>query len=624
MKPVTSDVCRIGQDERSACGESNAMTSGVFSATSSAGGRERGTLVAFLEENLAPPRPRAFCERMGEAAWRETSSDEMLARAKRIAAALAQRGVASGDRVAIVGDNSVDWIAAAFGVLSAGGTLVPIFKTLADDQLAFILRDSEARVAFVESDAVAERIASSAADVPTIVFETAGASALSAFEALGTPESDGRAAEARSALTPEDLAVLIYTSGTTGLPKGVMLPHGSLLSNAVDTSGFLFDANSLVSPTLHTLPFAHVMALSGILTGVHNRSEQYVTRPEFLMADLVALRPRTLALVPRILERLLGAIHFALARNEAARAQLAAPALETARRFAEADVAGTVSSELRAEHELAERVAFAPLRAMLGLDRIELLGTGSAAMHPDVAKTYYGIGLPVSEGYGMTEAGPTVTISRRGEIRFGSVGRAIANVRIRAAADGEIEVLSPGLMRGYYHRDGESPLAEDGWYKTGDVGRIDADGFLWLTDRKKEIFKTTTGKFVAPARVESTIQRSIFIDQATVVGDGRAFPVALVSPNWPILRGALALGAEIAQADAARRDDVRAFLEREVTSATSDLAPFERVRYVSVLPRELTIADGELSPSLKTKRRVVETNYAEAIAAVYARGVDAI
>jgi long-chain acyl-CoA synthetase len=246
------------------------------------------------------------------------------------------------------------------------------------------------------------------------------------------------------------------------------------------------------------------------------------------------------------------------------------------------------------------------------------LVSGSAALHRDIALTFAALGIPICEGYGLTETSPVVSVNRLDAMRYGSVGKPIPGVSLKIADDGEILVKGPNVMRGYYNLPDEQAFDADGWFKTGDIGRIDDDGFLFITDRKKELFKTSTGKYVAPSRVESAIKRSPYVAQALVIGDGRPFPVALIAPNWVLVRSEFGIADDVGTAAVADRHDVREFVRREVADHTADLASFEQIRRIALLPRDLTIEEGELSPTLKIKRRVVENKFAGLIDAAYA------
>jgi long-chain acyl-CoA synthetase len=250
------------------------------------------------------------------------------------------------------------------------------------------------------------------------------------------------------------------------------------------------------------------------------------------------------------------------------------------------------------------------LRAQLGCDRLRYFVSGSAALHLDIALSFEAADMPIMEGYGLTECSPVVTVNRPGESRLGTVGRPIPGVDVRLAVDGEILVRGPNVMRGYYRLPDETAATiRDGWLATGDIGTLDAAGFLRIVDRKKEIFKTSGGKYVSPARIEAAVGRSPFVAQAVVFGDGRAHPAALISPNWIAVRSRMKLAADIPAAELARRDDVRRFICAECVRTTAGLSDFEQIRWAGVLPRDLTIEDGELTPTLKVKRRIVEERF---------------
>ena len=273
---------------------------------------------------------------------------------------------------------------------------------------------------------------------------------------------------------------------------------------------------------------------------------------------------------------------------------------------------------LALQYQLAHALVLKKVRKALGLDRIKFIVSGSAPLHFDTAMTMLAIEVPVVEGYGPTECSPVITVNTFEENHYGTVGRAIPGVEIKIAPDGEILARGENVMLGYYkNENATAEVMEDGWYRTGDIGEVDAQGFLRITDRKKELFKTSGGKFVAPARVESAIKRSVYVNQVMLVGDGRPHPTALVSPNWELVRHELDIPQSVPISEAVHRQDVIDFLTKEVRDHTSDLAKFEQVRKIAVLPRELSVEDGDLSPTLKVKRRVVEAKYAAAIAQLY-------
>jgi long-chain acyl-CoA synthetase len=583
------------------------------------------TLPAFLVEILSRTREHAFAERRGAPEWRFTSAARMLERATAIAFALREAGVAPGDRVGLMSENRVDWIAADFGVALAGAVVVPVFATTAFDQLDFIFGDAETKLVFAETQAGAERLRDHCPHVPRVIhFDGSGEDSLEAFEGRGAELAAahrGDVAELSGNPDPSSLAVLMYTSGTTGLPKGVMLSHDNLLSNAKAAFAYGLEGETPLDDAivLCVLPFAHIYQYTSVLGNVLHNANLYITQPNYLLEDLKSSRPRTVALVPRIFERLIAAVYDGAKSAGGVKATLVPWALRVAREYATAVLdRGTAPAPLRLQHAIADRLVYAKMRERLGLDRLEYFVSGSAPLHRDIGLTFAGMGLPICEGYGLTETAPTVSFNKRSSLKYGSVGKPIPGVEVKIDDDGEILVRGPNVMAGYYHLQGPQPFTRDGFLRTGDIGRIDSDGFLYITDRKKELIKTSGGKYVAPSRVEAAIRRSPLVGQCFVIGDGHPYPVALIVPNWAAIRAEIGIAETVSTAVIAARHDVREFMQREVAAKTADLASFEQIRRIALLPRDLTIEDGDLSPTMKIRRRVVEEKFADVIEAAYA------
>jgi len=582
----------------------------------------RETLPAVIRRSLEEPREAALLERAG-AGWNATSTQRLLERVENLASAIRSADVRAGDRVALIAANCVDWIVADFAILFTGCVVVPIFPTQASDQVAYILRDSEAKLVFADTPENAERVRA-LTPVPVVVFRGDGYDSLAAFEKRGAGARSVYAEEiARSeaALHPDDLAVLIYTSGTTGEPKGVMLSHYNVAFNAESSFSNTFDVLPSGSNVLSILPFSHIyehMILYGyMLRGMHHYIAHDV---EKLLDDLRDVHPVTMTAVPRLFERVIARIVGAAKAEGGLQAKVVPWALNVGRDYMTAKTRGRdPGAALSLQYRIAHSLVLRKIRPRLGLDRLVFFVSGSAPLHFDVAMTLLGCDIPIVEGYGPTECSPVVTVNTFENNRYGTVGKPIPGVEIQIAPDGEVLVRGPGVMLGYYNNAAATAAALDGgWYHTGDVGEIDADGFLRITDRKNELFKTSGGKFIAPARLESAIKRSVYVNQALIVGEGRAHPVALISPNWELVRQELGIAPDVSAGTLAERDDVIAFMTGQVRKQTADLATFEQVRRIALLPRDLTIEDGELSPTLKVKRRVVENRYAAPIGRLYA------
>lgn len=584
-------------------------------------------LPAFVAERLAQPRAVALGERVG-GRTRALRSDEVHQRAAAVAHALRARGIAQGERVALIANNRVDWLVADFGILYAGCVVVPTFATTAADQLRYILADSETKLVFTDDAASAAAIRAAAPDAPEIVaFDGDGENSFEAFVAGGAPlhaADPGAVARFADGIALDDLAVLIYTSGTTGTPKGVMLSHRNLVSDAVSAFDRTESKVSEGSIALSVLPFAHIYEHTNALGFLYSLATHYVTVPERLMEDMRALRPAFVAFVPRIFERLLAGIVGNAQAHGGAQAKLVPWALATGLAHERAKRDGTpISPALRVQFALANALVLKKIKPKLGLDRLAYFVSGSAPLHRDTALTLAAMGLEICEGYGLTETSPTVTVNRPADNILGSVGPPVRGVEVKIAEDGEVLVKGPNVMLGYYHvPPEEQPFTADGWLKTGDIGELRGT-HLYITDRKRELFKSSGGKWISPARIESAIKRSVYVGQVMAVGDNRPHPGVLVAPNWDLVRRELSLPADLATEEMSRRDDVRALMIREVETQTADLATYEQIRRVAVLPRDLTIEDDELSPTLKVKRRVVEQRYAALIDAAYAEDLRA-
>jgi long-chain acyl-CoA synthetase len=423
-------------------------------------------------------------------------------------------------------------------------------------------------------------------------------------------------------LLPDDLAVLIYTSGTTGPPKGVMLSHDSIAFDAQVALDCGFEGIEGGRDVLSVLPYSHIYEHTLIYIYLLAKVRYFICHdPGELLKDLKGVRPVEMTSVPRIFDRVLGGVKGQALAAGGLKGRLVPWALDVGREYMRTTILSkSAPTPWRTlQYAVAKAIVLRKIPPALGLDRVRFLTSGSAPLHIDTAMTFLAMGIPIMQGYGLTETSPVTSVSRLSANEYGAVGRPITGVQVAIAQDGEVLVRGRNVMLGYY-RDGEATAAalREGWLHTGDVGEIDDAGFLRITDRKNEIFKTATGKWVSPARIEANVKRSIYVAQALVVGSGRPFPIALICPNWALVRVALPQMHAGASPEAlAARDDVRSFLTREVHMQTHALAAYEQVRRIIVVPREFSVEGGELSPSMKIKRRVVEKHYASEIEQAY-------
>ena len=428
----------------------------------------------------------------------------------------------------------------------------------------------------------------------------------------------------QESVTPDSLATVIYTSGTTGDPKGVMLTHANLVSNAI--ASFRSSELKEGEVALTFLPFSHILERTTIYMYLHaGVSLFYAESVETVAQDIVAARPYFMTSVPRLFEKIYARAMEKAEESGAGKAAVARWAADVARQWARAaSEGGRAGVVLKLKHKVADALVFSKLRAALG-GRIRALVSGGAPLAPELARFFYGAGMPVYEGYGLTESSPVISCNTPRAYRIGSVGKPIPGVSVRIADDGEILASGPNVMRGYYNRPGETEEVletdADGrvWLRTGDIGHLDADGYLFITDRKKDLIKTSGGKYVAPQPIENAIKRSRYVNQVVVIGDGRKFPAALIVPQMEALRAyAQQQGIAGADAELIKHPKIITLIENEVDNYTSDLSRFEKIKAVLLLPRELTVESGEMTPTLKVKRRVVVGNYKQQIDQLYA------
>jgi long-chain acyl-CoA synthetase len=569
-----------------------------------------------------------------DGAWRSVPSRDVLDGARAVALGLHALGVRRGDRVAIISESGPEWTLTDAGCQLSGVVDVPIYPTQAPAQVSYILRDSGARALFVQHRAAFDRVAEVLGECPAlehVIFfdgaDTEGAGEVSTLEQLAARGRELRAGrpelidELSASVKPEDLATIIYTSGTTGEPKGVMLTHANLVTNLIDSAGHLaFSERDVV---LSVLPLSHVFERLGMYMYLHHGMSVYYAESIDRIGDnMREVRPTVMLCVPRLFEKILARIRERAAAKGKLSANILAWSIDVAKRWARfAARRETVPPLLELQHDIADRLVYAKWREGLG-GRMRLFVSGGAALPVELGYTFLGAGLPIVEGYGLTETSPVIAAGSVEENRIGTVGKPVRNVEVRIAEDGEILVRGPNVMRGYYNKPEETRavLTEDGWFKTGDIGELDADGFLRITDRKKELFKTSGGKYLAPQVIEQCVRRSRFVNQVVLVGNGRKFPAALVVPDWQELRAyADYKGIDARTPEELCRDGrIRDLMQRQVDTQCAGLSHFERVKRVALLHRELTVAGGELTPTLKVKRRVVDEKYRDVIERIYA------
>lgn len=564
--------------------------------------------------------------------WHSISSEEFERRAKNIALGLYSIGIRPRERVAILSENCPEWTLADAGSLFCGAMDVPIYSTQAPAQVQYILNDSGARRLFIQNRAAYERVREAIQECVSlegvIFFDPAGTSSSESSSLAELEEKGERMLRERPELadqlarfaSPEDLATIIYTSGTTGEPKGVMLTHSNLVTNLIDSSGHLsFSENDVV---LSVLPLSHVFERLGMYMYLyHGMSVYYTESLEKIGDNMREIRPTLMLGVPRLFEKIYARVKQKAAEAGRVKLGLFTWAVQVAKEYALLSLSKRpIPAILRLKHRVASKLVFEKWRQALG-GRIRLFVSGGAALSDEIAYIFNGVGFPIVQGYGLTETSPVVSAGTLEENRVGTVGKPIMNVEVRIASDGEIEVRGPNIMKGYYKKPEETRrvLSEAGWFKTGDIGTLDEDGFLRITDRKKELFKTSGGKYIAPQPIEQMIKGSRFVSQVVLIGAGRKFPSALIVPDWEQIRSYAQLkGIEMrSPSEMCRNERILDLFQRQVDSQTSGLAKFEKVKRIALLEKELTIDGGELTPTMKVKRRVVDEKYGDVIDRIY-------
>ncbi len=565
--------------------------------------------------------------------WISISSDEMLARAKHIAAGLHAIGAHRGDRVALLSDSRVEWTLTDAGSIFAGTIDVPIYPTLTPPQVRYILNDSGARILFLANRRKYDEIREALGECPEVkhfvFFDPEGVTSGEGITLVQLEEKgreleqreprfvDSLAAEAK----PDELATIIYTSGTTGEPKGVMLTHSNLVTNLVDSSGHLSFGEH--DTALSVLPLSHVFERQAMYMYLHQGMAVYFAETmQTVGPNLREVHPTVLVGVPRIFEKIYQRIRERAAEAGWLSAALLAWSVSVAKDYAKRVIAHQpVPALLKLKHAIASKLVFSKWQRAFG-GRMRLLVSGGAALPEDLSYIYIGAGIPIVQGYGLTETSPVITTSRIEDNRVGTVGKAIPNVDIRIAEDGEIEVRGPNVMRGYYNKPEETHavFTSDGWFKTGDIGTLDSDEFLRITDRKKELFKTSGGKYISPQPIEQAIKESRFVNQVVLIGAERKFPAALVVPAWEQIESYCRLkGIEIkSHSELCRHPRIIDLIQRQIDGLTPNLAKYERIKKVALLENEFTIEGGELTPTLKVKRRVIDQKYRDVIEKLYA------
>ena len=558
------------------------------------------------------------------------SAREIVETIEALSAALMDLGLKPGQRVGLLSETRPEWAFADMAILCVSGVTVPIYSTLPPAQIEYIIKDSGMEILFVSGIAAMQKILEIKNRVPqlrkVIVMDAPESLpdkvvSLSQLVTQGQSElqkNPGIVRDRNSMSKPEDVFTIVYTSGTTGIPKGVMLTHANIVSNI--RAIFVFFQFRPDDRALSFLPLSHIFErMAGYYCLLYaGATIAYAESVEAMPKNLLEVRPTVLMSVPRVYEKFYSRIMDKVAAEHGLKKKLALWAFKIAEKKTEAMLQKKPPSFFFSiRYALADALVLSKIRNRLG-GRLRLLVSGGAALPRSLALFFHGVGFTILEGYGLTETSPVIACNRPDHFKFGTVGPAIPGVEIKIAEDGEILTRGPHVMKGYFNKPKETSdvITADGWFRTGDIGEIDPDGFLRITDRKKDLIVTSAGKNIAPQFVENALKPSRYVAQIVVVGDKRKFPSALVVPNMENLKKFAAANG-ISENDILTHPAVLKEIQNDFDRLSLDLASFERVKKFALLENEFTVDSGEMTPSMKVRRNVVEKKYKDVIDEFY-------
>jgi long-chain acyl-CoA synthetase len=587
---------------------------------------EHDNIVSTVFEHERNDPDAVIYQRLVDGTWTDVTCAQAAAQIRSTALGLIAEGVRPGDRVAIFSATRYEWAILDQAILATGAVTVPIYETSSAEQVRWVLSDSAAVLAFAETDAHASIISELASELPelrrVLHIDGSGPKALDQLEQAGAPVDPAELTARIKALRSDDPATLIYTSGTTGRPKGCQLTHANLVYETRGTKEVLPTLLQKGERLLVFLPLAHVLARALTLCAFHNKViVGFTSDVKNLVPMFGVFKPTVVVSVPRVFEK----VYNTAAQNAASdgKGRIFEMAAQTAVDWSEASDRGGPGLLLRAKHALFDKLVYHKLRAALGGDCRASI-SGGAPLGARLGHFYRGVGLTVYEGYGLTETSAAITVNQVSALKIGTVGTLVPGNSIRIADDGELLLRGGVVFQGYWHNDqATSESFEDGWFKTGDLGAVDEAGFLTITGRKKEIIVTAGGKNVAPAVLEDQLRSHPLISQAMVVGDAKPFIGALITidpeaiEGWKQRNGKPA-GSSVG--DLANDPDLLAEVDAAVKQANLSVSHAESIRKFRILPVDFTEDTGELTPTMKVKRKVVAEKFADDIAAIYDKG----
>ena len=598
------------------------------------------TLPSLLDEAVdLYPNPKAFNQPQGSS-WLTMSNADFREAAEEIALGMEAEGFERGDHVAFFMNSDLYFVMCDFGTLITGLVNVPLYTTYAPENLVYVATHGEAKAMFVSNDEMLANFAGWADQLPDIrlvVLAEGTGEGVSLPEWMrlitlddlrvsgrsARAEAPNRADELKDQVNAEDLATLVYTSGTTGKPKGVMLTHQNISSNVLAGLPTLGALGHQEESILTFLPMTHIFARALTIGHIAWGQSLYFSNPDQLVGHLGEVRPTMFSAVPRVLEKVYDKVSLGVAESTGLKHAIGSWALGLARDYDISKPGGGVPGW---KHALADKLVYSKLRERLGLTRVKTVASGSAALRADLAQSFTAFGIPVVEGYGLTETSPIITMNTPTENRAGTVGRPIVGVEVAIAEDGEILARGPNIMKGYYKAQDKTDevIDGDGWFHTGDIGEFSPEGFLKITDRKKALFKLSTGKYVIPQPIENSLTESSLIEQAVVVGNSQKFCTALVFPNMEALPVWARQNDINAEGDALlQHAKVQAEYERLVAEANQGSDHWSQVKRFRLVPELMTVDNELLTPTMKVKRAAVNKSFSGEIENMYEASVSA-
>lgn len=589
---------------------------------------EPTTIISEIEKGLQKHDKKVLFATKRNGQWIETSKDEFREKVRNLALGLYELGVRQGDRVSLHSENSTEWVMCDQAILSIGAVNVPIYTTQPAEQIKFILENSASKVHIVSTDtlfAKTKQLMKSISNVEAVISIFGSKhKKLKTFDmvlekgAKKQRENPQLFEQLRSQIQPDDLATLIYTSGTTGDPKGVMLTHNNIGSNLLASLERVpFDDEVREHERmLSYLPLSHVF--ERLITYMYlsmGYPIYYIEEIENIREDFEYVKPYYFATVPRLLEKIYTGIKVKGQELSGFKKQLYYWAINMAEEY---DPENPPKGLASVKRKVADKLVYSKIRALFGGNLLGVV-SGGAALSPSLFRFMNGIGLICLQGYGLTETSPVISVNDKNHLRVGSSGQPLSNVEVKIAADGEIWTKGPNVMTGYFNNEEKTSevMTEGGWFKTGDVGKIE-DGYLFITDRKKSVFKLSTGKYIAPQTIENSLAESGYIEQAVVIGYSRKFCSALIIPNYENVKKRLESKGLSPTGDLSENQQVRDLIQDEVDKVNRRLSPWETVKKFVLLKEPFSIESGEITPTLKVKRPVVQERYKDEIESMYA------